>query len=404
MDLGFEGNFAVHKPSVNAGMHGDWIQKDLPGDKALLRKTSFKTIFANDINVYAKRLWDTYFGGHGYQGDVYRLGSVVDIVKNSDRRLFGLRGAVDVLTGGFPCQDFSVAGKRKGFSSHRGHDGKYMADGAPDSSRGNLYLWMKRVIEIVRPKAFIAENVKGMLSMPKAIETITGDFGAMADGGYLVVKPKLLNACEHGVPQTRERVLFVGFLKSALTKTALRELSSGAVAAGLDPFPAKTHCPPVGPGLLPKAADAGGLLPAVPSGAVLLDLDEPEAATDESQRHHSRARFLPGPSQGQTEVRLDKPAPTIRSEHHGNIEFRRLSLAHGGQNASELARGLPERRLTIRECARLQTFPDDYRFVIRSKDGGVSASEAYRVIGNAVPPLLAYAIARNLEDKWDSYF
>jgi DNA (cytosine-5)-methyltransferase 1 len=81
-----------------------------------------------------------------------------------------------------------------------------------------------------------------------------------------------------------------------------------------------------------------------------------------------------------------------------------MSLIHGGLNATELARGLPERRLTIRECARLQTFPDDYRFAIKSKDGGVSASEAYRAIGNAVPPPLAYGLARNLEAKWDQYF
>lgn len=103
---------------------------------------------------------------------------------------------------------------------------------------------------------------------------------------------------------------------------------------------------------------------------------------------------------------MDGIAPTIRSEHHGNIEFRRLSIEHGGKIRNELDTGLKERRLTVRECARLQTFPDDYHFVMPGGDGygRVSASEAYKLIGNAVPPLLAYHIAKRLEGNWDLYF
>ena len=94
------------------------------------------------------------------------------------------------------------------------------------------------------------------------------------------------------------------------------------------------------------------------------------------------------------------------SEHHGNIEYRRLSMEHGGKCAKELAEGKKERRLTIRECARIQTFPDNYRFVTSARKGepGISASEAYKLIGNAVPPLLAYHIAKRIEDNWDKYF
>lgn len=67
---------------------------------------------------------------------------------------------------------------------------------------------------------------------------------------------------------------------------------------------------------------------------------------------------------------------------------------------------MKERRLTIRECARLQTFPDDYQFILHatSKNKSVSSSEAYKIIGNAVPCVLAYHIAKNLEEKWDLYF
>ena len=90
------------------------------------------------------------------------------------------------------------------------------------------------------------------------------------------------------------------------------------------------------------------------------------------------------------------------------IEYRRLSAEHGGRRTDELAQGLPERRLTVRECARIQSFPDDYEFVIKpseENDGkSVSASAAYVLVGNAVPPVMAYNIARNVQEKWDRYF
>ena len=113
--------------------------------------------------------------------------------------------------------------------------------------------------------------------------------------------------------------------------------------------------------------------------------------------------------QGQTEIKLPSISPTIRSEHHGNIEFRRLSSENGGQIESELKKGLKERRLTVRECALIQTFPPDYEFVIENKNGRkgsflVSPSQAYKIIGNAVPPLLAYNLAKRIEEVWDLYF
>ena len=110
--------------------------------------------------------------------------------------------------------------------------------------------------------------------------------------------------------------------------------------------------------------------------------------------------------QGQTEIKLDSIGPTIRSEHHGNIEFRRLSAEHGGKYIDELQNGKAERRLTIRECARIQTFPDSYNFVFKnsSKNLSVSASQAYKLIGNAVPPLLGFHIAKRIETLWDTYF
>ena len=110
--------------------------------------------------------------------------------------------------------------------------------------------------------------------------------------------------------------------------------------------------------------------------------------------------------QGQTEINLDGIGPTIRAEHHGNIEYRRLSTEKGGKYADELGIGLKERRLSVRECARIQTFPDNFKFVVPTKKSkkGVSASSAYKLIGNAVPPLLGYHIAKRLEKNWQLYF
>jgi len=139
------------------------------------------------------------------------------------------------------------------------------------------------------------------------------------------------------------------------------------------------------------------------------NIKEPEKSDDLSQQFYSKAKFMGKHCQGQIEIKPDGISPTIRAEHHGNIEFRRLSKKNGGILTKELSKGLKERRLTPRECALIQTFPPDYEFVIANKQGRkgsylVSPSKAYKVIGNAVPPLLAYNLAKRIENVWDLYF
>ena len=110
--------------------------------------------------------------------------------------------------------------------------------------------------------------------------------------------------------------------------------------------------------------------------------------------------------QGNSEIKLDFISPTIRAEHHGNIEFRRLNKENGGTHFDELNNGLRQRRLTVRECARIQTFPDDYQFIQPKTtfNESVSASNAYKIIGNAVPCVFGYNIAMRLAENWDKYF
>lgn len=206
-----------------------------------------------------------------------------------------------------------------------------------------------------------------------------------------------MHAADYGVPQSRERVVFYGFKKSALTKAAMQALCSENIPNEYDPYPQPTHA----------FSDVSSMLaPPVTCREAFSGLEEPELSSDLSQKKYSKAKYMGRHCQGQTEVRMDTIAPTIRSEHHGNIEYRRLSVEHSGKHTEELERGLHERRLSVRECARIQTFPDDYQFII-PKNGNnvsVSSSDAYKIIGNAVPCVLAYNIAMRIAENWKLYF
>lgn len=398
MDLGFEGNFTCLKRSINSDMHPDWIAKD-HGDWVTVRKTIFNTVFANDIRPDAKTAWTSYFSDKiSNAHSIYHLDSIVNLVKRSHNGENIFPPNIDVVTGGFPCQDFSIAGKRNGFHSQRSHNGKLLeADEPSIESRGQLYMWMREVVSIAKPLLFIAENVKGLTNLHDVKEIIEKDFSTAADGGYLVIPAKVLHAADYGVPQSRERVIFYGFKKSALTNEAMEALCKADIPPEYDPYPIPTHAFTFQCSFLPGP---------VTCQEAFLGLSEPENSADPAQQKYSKAKFMGKHCQGQTEVRLDSIAPTIRSEHHGNIEFRRLSPEHGGLHTGELNAGLPERRLTVRECARIQTFPDDYQFIIPKcgNHASVSSSDAYKLIGNAVPCVLAYNIAMRIAENWDKYF
>lgn len=406
MDLGFEGGFIVPAPCVNEKIHPDWIaQKN--GNFIKLQPTFFNLVFANDILDFAQVAWQSYFKKFGYDDKLFHLESIVDLVKKHKKGEYSFPKNIDIVTGGFPCQDFSVAGKRKGFNSEKSHNGKKENSEIPTTeTRGMLYLWMKEVIEITKPKVFIAENVKGLVSFGDVKNIIENDFRNI-DDGYLVVPARVLFAGDYGIPQKRERVIFIGFNKKYLKPEALIALSKENIEEDYDPYPIKTHFDNTQNIQLSLDNNISKLKPYVTTYDVLKDLKEPEQENiDLAQMSYSKAKYCPN-TQGQTEINLNGLAPTIRAEHHGNIEYRRLSKENGGKHIKELSKGLKERRLTVRECARFQTFPDDYPFVQASSKNGkykLSASNAYKLIGNAVPPLLAYNIAKRLEDLWDKLF
>ena len=150
-------------------------------------------------------------------------------------------------------------------------------------SRGQLYMWMKEVISITHQKVFIAENVKGLVNLDNVKSIIENDFRSIAGNGYLVVDARILHAADYGVPQSRERVVFIGFKKSALNKKALSELSSSKINPLYDPYPLKTHG-------YTKAED--GLLPPITLAQALAGLSEPEKSKDKSQQKYSKAKYM----------------------------------------------------------------------------------------------------------------
>lgn len=398
MDIGFEGGFSCLKRSINTDIHPNWIMED--GDSVVrVANTGFHTVFANDIRPDAKSAWVSYFEKNVKNAkNIYRVESIVDLVKKSKNGETIFPDQVDIVTGGFPCQDFSVAGKRKGFNSDKSHNGSKISNDKPTvESRGQLYMWMRDVITLTKPLVFVAENVKGLTNLDDVQTIIEHDFSCADDGGYLVVPARVIHAANYGVPQSRERVFFFGFKKNALTRKAFKALTSKKIPKAYDPYPPATHAYNV---------QGAKLYSPVTCREAFLDLKEPSETLDPSQKKYSKAKFMGKHCQGQTEIRLDDIGPTIRSEHHGNIEYRRLGEDHNGKCSDELARGLIERRLTVRECARIQTFPDDYQFIQSSRQDlvSVSASDAYKIIGNAVPCVLAYNIAKNLSEKWHLYF
>ncbi len=322
MDLGFEGQFSVLKSSINEILSPNFIEKKLENNFVKLKKTRFKTVFANDILKDARNAWVHHFAKRGHNAEDFQTDSIVALVKLHQSGTNVFPNDIDIVTGGFPCQDFSVAGKRKGFNSNKNHTGQLNTETcAREETRGKLYIWMKQVIEITQPKIFVAENVKGLVNLSNVKDIIQSDFSSIGDNGYLVLNPRVLHSADYGIPQSRERVIFIGIKKSALKKSALEQLEQNEISDIYNPYPKPTHA---------YTTDGEDLKRHVDLKELFANLEEPEKSKDLSQMFYSKAKFIGRHCQGQTEIKPDGIGPTIRAEHHGNIEFRRLSKKKWG--------------------------------------------------------------------------
>ena len=153
MDMGFDGEVIVHKDSI---INEEFIDKQYPTkDFVVLNKNNFECIFQNDILEGAKEVF-----GFNHDNSKYNTKSIYNLISEN----FVFPNA-DIVIGGFPCQDFSHAGKRNGFKSNKGHDLKEKVDIEKENSRGTLYKSFVEVVKKVKPKIFVAENVYGLITM-----------------------------------------------------------------------------------------------------------------------------------------------------------------------------------------------------------------------------------------------
>lgn len=275
-------------------------------------------VWANDVYDDAVATYRRNIGNHIVEADIHEVKSE-DIPE------------CDLVMGGFPCQGFSVANTKR-------HS---------KDSRNALYKELLRVILDKKPKYFLAENVKGLLSLDhgSVFAMILKDFFR---AGYKVTY-KVLNSADFGVPQKRERVIIVGTRKDLPFQFE---------------FPKETH----------SEKGDNGTLEWVSVKEALSGYPDPDKPNDIPNHTYSKYKLEFNGYLGHRRLKPDKPAPTVtaRGDNRGGV----VILPHPNNL----------RRMTCRELATIQSFPSDYYFCGNN-------SSIYRQIGNAVPVRMAYVVA-----------
>ena len=267
------------------------------------------------------------------------------------------RGQVDFISGGFPCQAFSYAGKKGGLND----------------TRGTLFFQLARAVDEVRPKVFMGENVKGLLSHDNG-RTLDVIKNVIRELCYTLAEPRVLKAVMYQVPQKRERLILVAVRNDYADRVRFEWPSPyGRVMTLRDAFRAGTlYATDVPPSPGQQYPDKKRrVMEMVPEGGDWRDLPE------EVQRQYMGASFHLGGGKTGMARRLSMDEPSLT-----------LTCAPA-QKQTERCHPLETRPLTVREYARIQTFPDDWQFA-----GTLSAQ--YKQIGNAVPVNLAWAVGRSL--------
>ncbi len=287
-----------------------------------LLKAGHNILWAIDIDKDAVSTYRANIGYNIVLGDVTKID-------------FSCLPNCDLIIGGFPCQGFSLANLRRNISDER----------------NVLYKSFYEAISVKKPQYFIAENVKGILSLGKGkvVKQIVSDF---KNAGY-DVSTNLVNMADYGVPQTRQRVIFLGTRLDCLD----RKLT----------LPHKTH-------------EKNGI--DLPKWISMKDAIShfPEPSEDCTIPNHvcSNYKIAIRNFTGHRKSDPNKPSPTILARGNGG----------GGVVAIPHYNGI--RRMTIRESACIQTFPDDFVF-----SGAMNS--CYRQIGNAVPVRFAFLLGKQLK-------
>ena len=350
--------------------------------------------------------WDRFCCDTIRENQLFGLEPVVDWpliegdVRAVDFRPF--EGSIELVTGGPPCQPFSIGGKHRGFLDSR-----------------DMFPQAVRAVRETKPKAFVFENVKGLtratftdyfeyirlqLTYPE-VSIVQGEFwpehlarlerhhthGHECGLSYRLLT-RVLNAADYGVPQKRERVFFVGFRSDLNLDWTFPEPTHSHEVLKRDQWitgeywerhGVKKVVSPEGVPL-PRVDKASTLAPWRTVRDVISDLPDPE--TDLLSNAVPNHRFQAGARTyaGHTGSPLDEPAKTLKAGDHG---------VPGGENMLRRPDG-SVRYFTVRESARLQTFPDDFVF-------HGSWTETMRQLGNAVPVHLASKVARSVRSLLD---
>ncbi len=307
-------------------------------------QAGFDVVWANE---YDKEIWETYEKNH--KNTVLDRRSIVDIPSNEVPDCDG-------IIGGPPCQSWSEAGSKKGIAD----------------KRGQLFYEFMRILADKKPKFFLAENVSGML-LPAHKEALANIKQMFTDIGY-DLSFQLLNVSDFGVPQDRKRVFFIGYRKDLGLKFQ---------------FPIATT--PEKKITLEKAIDdlKDTVLPA----------KEGNYTNGKDCKVTNHEYMIGGFSSifmSRNRVRSwNEVSFTIQAGgRHAPIHPQAPKMKFIEQNLREFVKGKEKlyRRLSVRECARIQTFPDSFTFHYSSVVAG------YKMIGNAVPVRMGRALAQKIYD------
>lgn len=307
------------------------------------RKAGFKVVWANE---YDREIWETYLKNH--PDTVLDKRSIVNVPSNEVPECDG-------IIGGPPCQSWSEAGAQRGIKDRR----------------GQLFFDFIRILEAKQPKFFLAENVSGMLLRrhSEALENIKELFRKAGVGYELSFE--MLNACDYNVPQDRKRVIFVGIRKDLKFTYEFQKPNFKKVTLQDSIWDLKDNALPA-----KKYNKTNGQDCVIPNHEYMIG--------GFSTIYMSRNRVRD----------WDEQSFTIQAGgRHAPIHPRAPKMKFIEQNIRTFVPGKEElyRRLSVRECARIQTFPDDFIFCYENISAG------YKMIGNAVPVNLAYYLAETIK-------
>lgn len=311
-----------------------------------MERAGFESVLLNELDKHAcNTLRQNRPDWNVVEGDISKIGFTQ------------YRDQIDILSGGFPCQSFSYAGKQLGF----------------EDTRGTLFYEFARAVRETNPKVLLGENVRGLLNHDRGatLKTISN---IIRDLGYTLVEPRVLKAMFYQVPQKRERLFLVGIHNDLAEKVSFAWPSSYQRILTMRDALKKGELYPCD---VPKSEGQSypkrkaEILKMVPPGGYWRDLP------DTVQREYMMKSYYLGGGKTGMARRLSWDEPSLT-----------LTCAPA-QKQTERCHPEETRPLTVREYARIQTFPDDWKFA-----GPVSAQ--YKQIGNAVPVNLAHAMGRAL--------